>query len=102
MRKVARFHDDRLATEAYWLTQPAKLDRAALLVSSSAVLLSPTSNSAIQSARRIIDKSALAKKRSTELLRGLHCPQWRAQHRAGEPRPRLWNFASFSHVGIAR
>jgi hypothetical protein len=31
IRKVARFHDDRLATEAYLLTQPAKLDRAALL-----------------------------------------------------------------------
>ena len=31
MRKGARFHDDRLATEAYWLTQPAKLDPAALL-----------------------------------------------------------------------
>jgi hypothetical protein len=31
IRKVARFHDDRLATEAYCLTQPAKLGRAALL-----------------------------------------------------------------------
>ena len=51
--------------------------------------------------QRIIDKSALAKQRSAELLLGLHCPQWRTQHRAGEPRPRFWTFASFSHVGVA-